>query len=76
MSYRNLAFVRFPGRPLEGFGRWAVVPLDTPTIYLHPTAEAARAQVADPRRVKVVDLMVPVKPARRLYRNPAHQEKD
>jgi hypothetical protein len=77
MSYRNLAFVRFPGRPLDGAGRWAVVPMDSPTIYLHPTADAAHAQIADPRRAKVVDLLAePVKPVRRLYRNPADQEPD
>ena len=69
MSFRNLAFVRFPGRPLEGFGRYAVVPMDSPTVYLHPTPEAARAQVVDPRRVKIVDLMESGKPAvRRLRR--------
>lgn len=76
MSYRNLAFVRFPGRPLEGAGRWAVVPLDSPTIYLHETREAAERQIADPRRVKIVDLLEPVKTVRRLYRNLADRERD
>lgn len=77
-NFVEIAKGKWPNRTVEGAGRWAVVPLDSPTIYLHGTPDEARAQVLDPRRVRIVDPIEPVRKPNcpRLYRNPADQEPD
>jgi hypothetical protein len=77
MAFRNLAFVRFPNREIVGAGRYAIDAIDSPEkIWLFETREEAERQILNPKRVKVVDLLAPVTPVGRVYRNPADQEKD
>lgn len=67
MAYHNLVFARWPNREIVGVGRWAVIALDSPDrIWLYETREEAEHQILDHRRVKVVDLLVPV-PAPRYF---------
>jgi hypothetical protein len=76
-NWLEIAERKWPGRPVEGAGRWAVVPLDTPTVFLHATYDTARAQVIDPRRVQIVNLLEqPKRVTPRLRYNPADQEPD
>jgi hypothetical protein len=74
MNYIEQAQQRWPDRHVSGAGSIAVIPLDDKTCRLFVTRAEANQIIVNPMRVMVVDLNA--RTTRRLYRNPADQERD
>jgi len=74
MNYIEQAKLRWPDRHVSGAGQFAIVPLDDQTVRLFVTRAEAEQIIANPMRVMICDLAA--RQVRRLYRNPADQERD
>jgi hypothetical protein len=56
MSYKNLAYARFPNATISGFGRWCVHGLVSGNVWLFSSRTEAEERIRNNSRVELIDL--------------------